>query len=54
MSQSRHQSTNIRLVLDEEEAKRFAMIKDHYGLKSHTETLRLIIKKELEALELCQ
>jgi hypothetical protein len=51
VTQSRHQNINIRLSLDEEEAKRFTKIKDHYGLKSHTETLRLIIKKELEALE---
>ena len=46
MAQNNIKKVEIRLTLENDEAKEFLRIKDHYGLRSYSETIRLLIKKE--------
>ena len=48
LTQNNINKVEIRLTLENEEAAEFLRIKNRYGLRSYSETIRLLIKKELE------
>ena len=46
LAQNNTEKVEIRLTLENEEAEEFLRIKSRYGLKSYSETVRLLIRKE--------
>ena len=48
LTQNNTEKVEIRLTLENEDAREFLRIKNRYGLRSYSETVRLLIRKESE------